>query len=532
MKNMKAILSQKRELLLLLAIIPIAIIYMLLLNTKWNPTWDSATYIMLGKSLINGQGFKYMGVPHTKYPFMFPLMLSPIIGLFGRNFFLMQLLIVLMALGSIGFTFWLFRRMFGPAFGFSIMIMTAASFPMMLEATRVLSDIPYMFLSLLALVSIWRYAREEKWSSKFGYISAILILASFFTRYIGLALFAGTVIYLFLESAGSLSVRFKKAALISIIFILPASLWMIRGEVLRRTAPPPSELREFLSYEKELVVVSPDNPHSQIVGLGDIVARTERNAKYYRDLAVDIIWGKDVSSKRLIQVITAILLCGFIYCLIRKRTTIEYYVFFYVLVYIIWTSLQGHRFLVPIIPFIFYYFIKALLLIPNGFISILKRLNQNEVNWHKYQSFSNWIILSILAMSVIYLNYSSDVNTIRNERRKPYYTGTTANFMNAANWVRDNTPPDAVIIADRAPSVHMLTDRMTYTFPWVSNIDEVISSMSKNGTDYIIYTPWGYALSYLSPVLKEKSDNFIKVYESGNCVVYEMVEAKNSDTPE
>ncbi len=521
---MKVASCKKREFLPLLMMLPIAAIYILLLSAKWKPTWDSATYIMLGKSLISGHGFKYMGIPHTKYPFMFPLMLSPIIGLFGRNFFLMRLLIVLMALGSIGFTFWLFRRNFGWVFGMGVMVMTAASFPLMFESTRVLSDIPYMFLSMLSLVFIGRYARDERWSSKSGYISAILILLSFLTRYIGMALFAGAVIYLLLGSRGALSVRFKKAVLISIIFLIPASLWMIRAEVLRRIDPPPSGLREFLSYEKELVVVSANDPHSQTVRLGDLVRRVNQNARYYQDLAADIVSGRNVSSKTLIWVITIVLLCGFIYCLIKHRTAIEYYVFFYVLVYIVWTSVQGHRFLVPIIPFIFYYLIRALWLITDSFSFFAKKMGASEANWDRYRTLSNQIILAVLVVLVIYLNFISDVNIIRNERKKPYYTGSTANLLDTANWIKNNTPPDAVIAADRAPSVYMLSDRRTFTFPWVSDIDEVMVSMRKNGIDYVIYTPWGYALKYLSPALEERADSFLKVYESGNCIVYELAE--------
>ena len=226
------------EKLSFLLLLPIAVIYLLLLSVNWKPTWDSATYIMLGKSLISGHGFKYMDIPHTKYPFMFPLMLAPIVGLFGRNFLLMRLLIVLTALGSIGLTFWLFKRSFGTWPGLGIMVMTAASYPLVLECTRILSDIPYMFLSLLSLIFIRRYAHDERWKGKSGYICAALILASFFTRYIGLALFAGTVIYLLVDSRGTLALRLRKIALISLIFLIPASLWMVRGAVFRRTSPP------------------------------------------------------------------------------------------------------------------------------------------------------------------------------------------------------------------------------------------------------------------------------------------------------
>ncbi len=512
-----------KKLLLLLAL-PVIIVYLLLLSTNWKPTWDSATYIMLGKSLITGNGFKYMDIPHTKYPFMFPLMLSPIIGLFGRNFLLMRLLIVMMALGSIGLTFWLFRRNFDTWLGLGIMLMTAASYPLMYECTRILSDIPYMFLSLLSLILIGPYAREDRWSSRFGYISAALILASFFTRYIGLALFAGAVSYLLLDSRGSLPLRLKKVALISIIFLIPASLWMVRGAVLRRISPPPPGLREFLSYERELVVVDAGDPHSRTVRLDEFISRVKQNNQQYQDLAADIASGKNTDSRRRAQVISAILLCGFIYCLIRRRTIFEYYVFFYVLAYVVWTSLQGTRFLVPIIPFIFYYFIRALWLIPEVLSLLIRKLSADRFVWKdKYRLLGKRLILAVLVVILIRCNWSSDVNIIRAEHTKPYYTGSAASFLDAVAWVRGNTGTDAVIVSGRAPWVYMLSDRKTFTPPWVENTKEIMTSIRENGTDYIISSPALYSFRFLSLILEERPGSFIKVYEIGDCVVYKVV---------
>jgi 4-amino-4-deoxy-L-arabinose transferase-like glycosyltransferase len=517
-------------------VFPIAAIYLLLLSANWKPTWDSATYIMLGKSLITGRGFKYMDIPHTKYPFMFPLMLSPIIGLFGRNFLLMRLLIVLMALGSIGLTFWLFRRDLDTWLGLGITIMTAASYPLMNECTRILSDIPYMFLSLLSLIFIGRYARDEKWLSKSGYICAALILASFFTRYIGLALFAGGVIYLLLDSKGLMRLRSKKIALISAIFLIPASLWMMRGVIQRRINPPPSGLREFLSYEKELVVASAGDPHSRTLGLESFISRVRRNNQYYQDLTADIVSGKNINSRRRAQIISITLLCGFIYCLIRWRGIFEYYVFFYVLTYILWTSLQGTRFLVPIIPFILYYLVRALWLIPDSLSFLIKRLVAGEGRtrgsplrasiWGGCQVWVGRFTLAALAALLIYCNWSSDVNTIRKEHRKPYYTGSTANFLKAIGWIKENTSPDAMIVSDRAPWVHMLSDRKALTFPWVGNTREVMASIRRNSANYVIVSPvGGYALKFLLPVLNENPGSFLKVYESGDCAVYRVVNA-------
>ena len=518
-----------KRLLPSLLMIPVVAIYLLLLSSNWKPTWDSATYIMLGKSLITGHGFKYMDIPHTKYPFMFPLMLSPIIGLFGLNFLLMRLFIVLMGIGSIGLTFWLFRRNSGMVIGLGVMVMTAASYTLMSECTRILSDIPYMFLSLLSLIFVSRYAHDERWLSKSGYISAVLILASFFTRYISLALLAGAVIYLLLESRSSLSLRLKKIALISIVFLIPASLWIVRGVVIRRINPPPSDLREFLSYEKEFAIVSASDPHSRTLRPGDLVSRVRRNKQYYQDLAADIVSGKNTNSRTRARVVSIILLCGFIYCLIKWRGVFEYYVFFYVLVYITWTSLQGTRFLVPIIPFIFYYLIRALWLIPDGLSTLIIRLVAGRHIWKDgYRIWAERIILASLILISVYWNWSSDVDIISEEHRKPYYTGSVANFLEAIGWIKENTPLDTVIVSDRAPWVYMLSDRKTFTFPWINNAEEVMASIRKNNADYVILSPvGGYALKFLSPVLKKRPSSFLSTYEKGDCTIYKVMNVKN-----
>ena len=94
----------------IISITAFSIIYLYTLDNYWKPVWDSAIYISLGKSIATGNGYCYMGLPHTKYPFILPLMLSPIIKLFGLNFLLMRLLIIIFAIGSIYFTYILFKK--------------------------------------------------------------------------------------------------------------------------------------------------------------------------------------------------------------------------------------------------------------------------------------------------------------------------------------------------------------------------------------------------------------------------------------
>jgi hypothetical protein len=385
-----------------------------------------------------------------------------------------------------------------------------------------------MFLSLISIAFIIPYAKDEKWSGKYGYISAILILVSFLTRYIGLALFIGAVLYLLIDGRGTLSIRMRKIALISIIFLIPAALWMIRGAVIRRIEPPPPNLREFLSYEKELIVVNPGDPRSDTIKLNDLISRLEYNAEYYRGLLSDIVSGKHVNSKSRAWVITIILIAGFIYSVIRWRGIFEYYVFFYILIYISWTSLQGVRFLVPIIPFIFYYFIRAVFLLIDGFNFLMGKLVNSGGKWDNYRDWLVRIAIAVMVFFSVYFNWSSNANIIHNERSKPYYKGSIANFLNAVKWVRENTPPDAVIVSGRAPWVYMLSDRRAFTPSWVEDTNEVMDSILGINADYIINSPALYSYKYLEPVIKEKPVNFNRIHQNGDCVVYEVVKVFKS----
>ncbi len=60
-----------------------AVVYAMGVVPYWKPTWDSAIYISLARALVEGNGYTYMGYPHTKYPPGFPLLMAPVVALAG-----------------------------------------------------------------------------------------------------------------------------------------------------------------------------------------------------------------------------------------------------------------------------------------------------------------------------------------------------------------------------------------------------------------------------------------------------------------
>ncbi len=546
LENLKSFIIREKFFLL---IFPVAVLFLLTLNPNWNPTWDSATYITLGKSLITGHGYKYMGYSHIKYPPVFPLLLSPIIGVFGYNYLLMRLMIVIMGICSIGMVYLLFRRHKTPStkiMAVSVMLLSAVSYPLLFEATRILSDIPYMFFSFLALIFIDKYSsaqfnltaggpsKNRLYLNKIAYLTIFFILLSYFTRLVGLTLVAAAIPYLFLrakqESKSMLSSNpwlntAKKAAFIGVIFLAFASVWVIRNQVLKNRLP--KELIEGMSYEQELVLVEPSSPYPQLVSWKNMMSRVKNNLNYYESLMTNIISGQSISSKTGIYITSLILLCGFLFSAISNPTIIEFYTFFYVWIYLFWPSLQGERFLVPIIPFIFYYFLAFVKSIVYLVGYMLKKLPlarglNSSVNIRGKISIINFSAITIVTCGLFWLNFSPAINIITGEHRKPYYQGDTANYINSILWVKENTPSDSVVVTDRAPWTHLLSGRKAFTFPWVPNTQEVINSIEKNGATHVIAIPWGYSEAYLTPTITAYPDKFTEIHRIESSIIYQV----------
>jgi hypothetical protein len=487
----------------------------LTLSTHWHPTWDSAVYITMGKSIISGDGSRYMGYGGIKYPPGFPFMLGLIIGPFGYNFLLMRMLIVASAVGSLWLAYLIVRNRSNRWVATGVMCSTAFSFPVLFECVRILSDLPYTFISLLALYWVERYAKDsEGWRGKIGYITIGLIVAAYLTRIVGLTLFVGAIAYLTLGGVNLPRSRanLKKAIAIGIVLITIPPLWMAQNHLRGPKLPP--ELREALSYERELVVQTAADPNAPLINWNGLVERIADNEKYYEQLLSNIVLGTSTEPGTRSRIITLILLAGYLYCLIRHRSVLEYYTFFYMLTYILWTSKEGERFLVPIIPILFYYLFQLLTLIVRGITRIGPLLARRKI--------IEAVAVVILTGVFIQWNWRSDVNIIKRERMHPYHTGYTAGILDVARWLKANTPPDTLVVSDLSSYVYLFSDRKTYHFTWVADPDEVFGSIRRIGADYVISTPSGRSNKYLKPALEAYAVNFEAVHRQGTFVVYRV----------
>ncbi|MCD6219249.1 hypothetical protein J7K43_02560, partial [Candidatus Calescamantes bacterium] len=191
----------------------ISLLYFLSLNSLFYTGGDNAHYLILAKSLSEGKGYRNINMPssppETSYPPLFPLILSPLVKLFGFSPLPAKILVTILGLS----TFWIFRKIFPPTPLFLHLIPWIIILnPLILEYSGViLSEIPYLLFSLLCIY----FVKRDNWN-----IATVFLILSLFTRLIGISLLCAFVIY------GAW--KKKLTPLQWIIPILLLSLWTLR----------------------------------------------------------------------------------------------------------------------------------------------------------------------------------------------------------------------------------------------------------------------------------------------------------------
>lgn len=118
------------------------------------------------------------------YPWGFPLMLTPFYALFGKSFFFLKLPVMLCFSASAVFCALLFRKHFSFFQAELLTLFVVANPVTILFCNQVLSDIPFMCLSLVTLYFFdgLFYTTDKKRQIVFGFFSGVFSFLAFMTR--------------------------------------------------------------------------------------------------------------------------------------------------------------------------------------------------------------------------------------------------------------------------------------------------------------------------------------------------------------
>ncbi len=482
-----------------------------LFDPKPNCGGDNASYIILAQSILQDHVYSMSSAtgiqePHTQYPFGYPLLLTPLIALFGSNLLALKFFSLVMTLGCVILFSVLLRPLFPPLHWAAITLAVALNPEIINFSHWILSEIPYLFFSFLSIILLLKSETKERGRSEYWFWSALLCIA--FTahiRSIGLmCAFAGFTYYI-------LHRNWRKLLIYTLGLTILITPWMIRNSMVsKRTSP----------YVRVILSKDHYDPELGTVGIGEMAARVLDNVKEYSTGAISaaILGSEVLQDGRTLTVAlisfasTLLILLGLFRNLFARAGIMELYTLAYTGILLIWPEIWNDiRFLVPIIPFLLMYLVDG----ANTLFCSLQR----KLPAHGTFSAAVALLVAIIALGVQIVRIPANSQMVSQYINGDQYAGYLASWRHlfeAADWARENTPGSSVFTVRKPSLFYLHSGRKSTIYPFSRNVDSVFARILK--TDYLVLhglkgiepleTYHRTTIEYLEPVMEKYRYNF------------------------
>ncbi len=488
-------------------------------DPKLHTGGDNAAYILLAESILRaGDGYSLgmnPGPPlaHVNYPFGFPLLLAPLLALFGRSVILFKMYSVAFSAGSVLLFALLARRMVPPLVWVALIAAVAVN-PVLIEYSHwILSESPFLFFSLLALYLMIREREQTHRPGRSAFFAGGAVCSSLtvLIRTAGIALPLGVIASLLLGR------RWRAAALFTLITAAMLGPWIVRNNTVRGD--------QAMSYEQQLLMKNPYRPHLGMLGPADLAARVRDNARIYFLgqqarvlLRTEVLAGFGKGGALLAGLLSLLVLTGLGLGLLRRRGVVDFYVLATLGVVLVWPSVWSDvRFIMAVIPLFLLYIAESMLAL--AALAGFTQPGRGKVAAVALAVFAAGSLLSQLP--VVRANLHLLARYTAGER----YAGYGVNFrqfFECADWVRENTDEDAVVTVRKPRLFHYLSGRKVLNYPYSLDADSVLAVVLR--TDYVVIDAVsGTTGRYLVPALQKQPGSFKLVYDERYAKVAEVL---------
>ncbi len=422
------------------------------------------------------------GIGPRTYPPGFPLLLAPVIKGFGLDLRSMKVLVIGLFVGALLLIVALFRGDLPPPQLAALVLVTGLN-PFFWEfKDEVLSDIPFLFFVLLSLYLFTR-AGEVDGSRRRAAVLAVLAgvaaYASYATRVLGVVLVPCFI-------AHDL-IRTKRIS---------------RRTVLAGGAFVALAGAQYLFWIRDSSYLDPFT--GGVAGVGhNIVA-------YLRSLSG--LWENGFSGavrKGAFVAASALAAVGYARSLRRDVTVFHLFPWLYLAPVIVWPSFQDTRFLIPVIPFYFYY----------GLLGIREMDAAVERRWGR----KNLVLATLLAGVAV--SYAGRYATLS---FGPLAEGIAKpESVRLFEFVKDATAPTDVLVFSRPRALALFTGRRVSGGYRPSDPCLLWRYLSEIGASYLVTGPepdvWNADAVYLQGFVSRFERDFRPVMANADFGVYRIL---------
>jgi hypothetical protein len=449
---------------------------------------DSAIYLLTAESLWAGEGYTYLGGPFFVRPPGTSFLIAPFVGEawdHGRLNLAMQWI----AVGSFAAVALAMSRLHGASIGILIALLFALNRLALNLYNAVLSELPFMLFFYLAawLLMPARDGRQPGWGR--GILGAVCLAASCYMRTIGLLALPGLVLMGFVRpraspagtpgdtaaapSAAAPSAaapasppppsRWRGAVLAGLAFALTLP-WMLWSQRAAAEATGPATQLLMFDYGTALLHVDPGDPDSPLVGLDGYLKRLRRHAMGFGKAVAEVLTGSHETPLPVVALVLS--LAAILTALWTRRSLLDWFTLAYLALLLLYFTFAD-RLLLPMIPLL----LSALI---HGLLLGMRALGQSRL--------SASVAVGLLAAGMLAV---SAAHAERDLAPHPIKRLNAQLDGEIARWLREETPPDTLVMHERGPILSVLCDRRVYSCrniqgTWPDGFPEV---------DWIILTP-------------------------------------------
>ena len=437
-------ITYKRRLLIALLLLLCLLGYTVYLSDNLFPGSDNARFLVLAQSLISGQGYRKIALAssphHTLAPPGFPMLLTPVLAIFGNNIRVEKVWVALFAVLTIPVVYLLFKREYSTPYAIGLALIYATTPVVFMYARRVYSDLPFTLTTLLALIMVEEYTTRQGDKNLYLIASAGLLGASYYLRSAGLVLIIASIVSLLIKK------HYRKACVLLLVMICIASPWAIWRNHFST---------EVQSYSSAFL--NSGNPYQNFSAIFSNLGHYARyfaenlwyiSAKAPSHLGI-ISTVRNLLTLLTIAGVSVTILLGIRVTTRRHFGLSEIYFGTYMLMLASYSYIID-RFIIVIVPFIIHYYLQGLSAITQYPVFRIKPKTRK-------------IVILILVSGMLLSNTSHIIARLYQETHFSTYSPVASDLYEIAKWARDNTSPNEIVITDDPYLFYVYAERQTVT---------------------------------------------------------------------
>jgi hypothetical protein len=478
---------------------------------------DTMVYLGLARSIAEGEGYTYNFQPYGKYPPVYPLLLAGARAVSSEalQVRMMQTLQALLGVGALAAAYLLVRARAGLRVALAVVVLSGASTWFWSNSSVILLSEPaYALFSLLALWAAERAIRTERFSVRRWLLTGVLAAVAIYTHMIGVVLLPALVLGVAFARTRRRSPRQRALAgvLVAGLGLVLTVAWWVRGRDLPEMATYSGHVAEYAGEMDE--------------GWDKMKMRLEEYTAAPLSLSHNQVAGTAAVLCFLLLVIP-----GLVEGFRRYRSCAEFYLCGHFVVSALMGGGTGReRYVVPVIPLLFYYGALSLRTITGWVATELEQ--RRRLRGHDGVMPSRWPHRVVVIAFVGIVGYGLTYRVKAKRGGKPFSPEARAEATNeleawrqVGRWAEELIPRDANVCVGSGGSwniAHYFLRRHVDAPMFPLAPLEMIEKLVEWDSDFLLYDGRELSQRRVGPTLEAAPQCFESLAENKAATLYRV----------